>query len=269
MGNAVGTEAGATSSGNVDFIAIGRSAGGNTSGPSYDHVRTISIGFRAGESSSNGLETTCIGTSAGADSHHNYQSSMIGRAAGSSSHSSSGCIMIGRAAGQYSSGCSHSIYMGMFVGYAASGNNQLVIDAGYTSIGTGTWSYANRNDNNIFSIGQTITGDSADKYLRIGATGTLADYSEATLSIKSEATTRATLKLEPITSQTANQLVAVSGAVTDNPIINAAGLLRIPTFPTIVAATGSIGAASSANSGVIVLAGTALIVSDGSSWITV
>ena len=63
---------------------------------------------------------------------------------------------------------------------------------------------------------------------------------------------------------------AVSGWVetTYSPILSTSGLLRIPTFGTLVAATGSMGEASVNNSGVIALAGTALIVSDGSSWLS-
>lgn len=274
----IGTDAGVDSSGNNDSLNIGFKAGAN----SQDMSASIAVGPYAGDTSSLFGNSVAVGnqSASGSTSFVNsismgyvsalkafetYQSVYIGDGAGANAYRSSGVIGIGRNAGNLGSGIQYSIYLGDAAGLSARGSKQIIFNTDPSTVST--WWYLNKNAHHVLSIGDTITGQTSDKLIRVGATGTIADYGDATLTVKSADTTRTALKLVADNTNAADQFVSSSGNGANNPIINTSGLLRIPVFPTVATATGALGLASVNNSGVLVLAGDRFLVSDGYNWV--
>lgn len=243
-------------------VMVGGNAGQEASGCQSASIFGNSAGFQA--SGCNFL--TAIGYRAGYRATGCDSTSMLGHFAGFNASGASASSFIGYGAGLQSTNARHSVFVGYYAGYGSSGNSQLSIKVGNSFT---DWVSANSGTNNIMSICDTVMGVSDTKQLRIGASGTLSEVREATLSVKSTSGNVPTLKLVRNSGQSVGQLISTSGTSDTNTVINSNGLLRLPVFATLAAATGDIGAASVTNSGVVVIAENKLLVSNGSAWVSV
>jgi hypothetical protein len=240
-------------------VNLGYSAGLASSGNTY----TNNIGHNAGVNSNSSLDMINIGSSAGSSSSDADYSIHIGSNAGYSSNGSY-AVHLGLSAGQEADGAG-CVYIGYSAGRGRSGSNSVVIRGGTELQTANDW--AATSQSGIIDIGKAITGLDTG-YIRIGDTGTVAAIGEATLSVKPVDNNDIGLKLWRSTSTPSEPLaVAELSGGADNLFINKNGYLAIPTYASVAAATGAVSPTS--NEGVMLLGGSGLLVTDGTSWYTV
>lgn len=251
IGFFAGYAAGTCSSVNM----IGDQAGYQASGS----LNVNMIGVAAGRSTFNSPNSNMIGTQAGFLSTGCEYTNMIGVSAGQSAYNCSNTNMIGLLAGFSANNSSYSVFIGNNAGYASSAPSQILIKN--TADQNTNWGYLNRTQAGILSIGDTITGETYNnKYIRIGATGTLTEIDDATLTVKSLSASRSTLKLVSQTSQSADQLVSTTnGGGSEYTIINKNGLPCVPVFGVLPSASD--------NPNALCRVANVLYVSNGVSWL--
>lgn len=254
--------------------------------------KSVAIGYRANSPASGISDCVSIGSNAGFSLTNSNDAISIGQNANRSSLFLTNTISIGENAGYKSSGCLNSLFIGENAGYHASGNNYSVYigkDAGKlrdlnstnslvikTNDGAVDYSNAdatNRASDSIISINDVITGRMYDGVnntnLRIGASGSLSEYTDFTLSIKPNVSSNTALHLEKLTGQSSPLLTSRTSNSTPNTIVDKNGYLKVPNYSSFAAATGEIGVASSSNIGVLFIAtdNNRLWISNGTNWV--
>ena len=267
----LGYQAAQTNISSQNSIAIGYRANSPASGI----TNCISIGSNAGYTLTNSQNVVSIGESANTNANFLTNSISIGKNAG---YKSSGCLnslFIGENAGYHASGNNYSVYIGKDAGKLRDLNtsNSLVIKSNSSATDFSNMNATNKARNSLISINDVITGSMYDGInntnLRIGASGSLTDYADFTLSIKPDVTSNTALHLEKLTGQSSPLLTSRTSSSTPNTIINKNGYLTIPNYGSFAVATGDIGIASSNNIGVLFIATDTnrLWISNGTNWV--
>ena len=254
----IGELAGNASQATNNCVLIGKNAGYND----VSGVRNITIGYQAGYQADRQENAINIGYLAGSYTTAPASAINIGKQAGASSLSSYS-INIGELAGYGSVGNSDgNVFIGYEAGKHITGGSSLIIRAGLTSQVSNNW--GSTAQSGIIDIGNVITGLDTG-YIRIGDTGTVSALGQAALSVKPVNNNDIGLKLWRSTSTPSEPLaVAELSGGADNLFINKNGYLAIPTYATVAAATGAV--SPTANEGVMLLGGSGLLVTDGTSW---
>ena len=210
--------------------------------------RSDTIGFMAGYEASGVSQSVLIGPWAGYEGGEVDKSVFIGSSAGSNILDSTKNVLMGASCGSKASGTSQLVAMGFVAAYQMSGIDRSIAIGWEAGRGAGSQSVTHSTDNifigpragqdvrtsnNLFiitggdnedrwlesewsdgakdhgfQIGNTFTGKSDDGCYRIGATGTLAETQEATLSIKPTTSSTPGLQLLPGVSQSAGLLIS-------------------------------------------------------------
>ena len=265
----IGHSAASGTTGSFACVNIGRSAGVNSNNSTYQ----VNIGSQAGNNSSNASRTINIGEQAGAGSDGSNYSINIGSLAGTNFGGRDN-INIGKNTGYDAAGY-YNIYIGDRAGYDRNGSGNIVInqDKGTNTDSGLEWFGSNPvspTEGDLLSIGNTITGRIAEneKYIRIGATGTGAELSGSTLSVKSQNNTDYSFEIVGKDGQTSDQMVTtttINSSPVTNTVINNNGLVRIPSFSSTTSAASTYTAAD--NPGAMMMGGDKLMISNGTNWL--
>lgn len=245
----IGTNAANTAIYTQNSVFIGAQAGTDASGTVAAKLESVvGLGDNALKGSFNFSETNAVGSFAGSGANSLSKSNFIGFYAGARSTSS------------------HSIYIGTYAGQNKSGSNNIILKSNASDNDGASW--AASGDGSIISIGDTIMGRTDTRTVRIGASGTYAQASGATLSLRSNNATTPTLSLlRSATQQTAAQMIADSGG--SNIIVTSSGFLTVPVFNNFCTGYNTIGSGASYNKGVLFFTTDSgrLYISSGSGWL--
>lgn len=250
-------------------VSIGSNAGQLSSGV----YSCVSLGNNAGYGVNTANNLVSIGESANKDAKELDNTVAIGSGAGFKSSYCNDSIFIGELAGYSSSGNSYSIYLGKQAGTNrdTSTVKSLVIKTNSETSDFSNINSTNKSQDSLISINDVITGTMYDgtnsTNLRIGATGSLTDYIDHTLSIKPNQSTDHALHLHKSTSHFVPLLTTESSSSSANSIVNKNGYLNVPVFSTFITGSGAVGTASD-NAGALFFdqLDNRLWISDGSNW---
>ncbi len=213
----IGEEAGYAAA-NFDAINIGKDSGWGSSGVQ-----------RVGDHGGGHVDTDNRGCQ--------HSATSIGNVAGWRTYNQHRSIMIGYAAGAYSNGreAGRNVIIGNFAGYKLDSSRSIFIGgelAGAFPASNSYWSWTFGQDN-VTKISNHITAK--DSHVTLGeAPQSLAQATEAVLSVRSETPTIPSVKLNRAIGQSADQLQAETELTwlgytgPFNTIVNRHGFLQVP-----------------------------------------